>query len=48
MFGVKRSGIEPRPPAPRAHSLTIMLRGRSLMWSDRHGPTGGERSRRLK
>ncbi len=27
VFGVTRSGIEPRPPAPRADALTTMLRG---------------------
>ncbi len=27
LFGVTRSGIEPRPPAPRADVLTTMLRG---------------------
>ncbi len=27
VFGLTRSGIEPRPPAPRADSLTTMLRG---------------------
>ncbi len=35
VFGVTRSGIEPRPPAPRADALTTMLRGGgpfSLVW----------------
>ncbi len=27
VFGVTRSGIEPRHPAPRADSLTTVLRG---------------------
>ncbi len=27
LFGVTRSGIEPRPPAPRADALTTVLRG---------------------
>ncbi len=26
VFGVTRSGIEPRPPAPRADAVTAMLR----------------------
>ncbi len=26
VFGVTRSGIEPRPPAPRADALTTVLR----------------------
>ncbi len=29
VFGATRSGIEPRPPAPRADALTTMLRGGS-------------------
>ncbi len=29
VFGVTRSGIEPRPPAPRADTLTTMLHGGS-------------------
>ncbi len=36
LFGVTRSGIEPRPPAPRADTLTIMLRRAVLsLWEPR-------------
>ncbi len=32
VFGVTRSGIEPRPPAPRADALTTMLRRGGTAW----------------
>ncbi len=34
VFGVTRSGIEPRPPAPRADALTTALRRGGLISLD--------------